>query len=124
MWRSHHPCYIVGEAFFCDIEMSPPIRNRIVTTADRKLKETNVIPDKTPASIIIAPQTFVFVLYRNELTSPNNAPINPIHNKLAASSTELLEAFSIIAAHAPEHIAVGSPKMPPIMPKIIGAFEI
>lgn len=51
--------YIIwAEDFFCDIEISPPIRNSIAITADRRLKETNVIADKTPASNIIAPQTF------------------------------------------------------------------
>jgi hypothetical protein len=46
--------------FFCVSEITPPIRNRMQTMNERKLKVIKVTPDKIPAKSIIAPQPFGF----------------------------------------------------------------
>jgi hypothetical protein len=117
------------EGLFCINEITPPIRKSIQTINERKLKVTRVIPDNMPANTIIAPQNLGCFLYRNALISPIKAAYNPIHkNTFNASSEVCCVALSVRdekpAAQAPEHIAAGRPRMPPIIPNTRGAFEI
>jgi len=116
-------------SFFCVKEIIAPIRNRITTARFKKLKVTSVIPTRTVATNIKIPAGIGIFLASMPNTKPRILPISPIIINVlpAALVTSVVapsERLVSPAAQAPEQIEPGIPSTPPMIPKIIGAFEV